>query len=62
MIGGYFSGVDHDPNNKDIIADIELVSTDPAMIPIPQCLVALNPFPFGTINNGAGAAVAPGSN
>ena len=36
-------------------SDIELVSLDDN--PVPDCLTNLNPFPYGAINNGAGAAI-----
>ena len=38
--------------------DIELVSLDAN--PIPECLSDLNPFPYGWIRRGAGAAMASG--
>ena len=39
--------------------DVEIVSPDPLAEPVPDCLSAMNPFPFGQITNGAGAAIAP---
>ena len=36
-------------------SDVELVSLDDN--PVPDCLTNLNPFPYGAINNGAGAAI-----
>ena len=38
--------------------DIEIVSLDGS--PIPDCLTNLNPFPYGTITESVGAAMAPG--
>ena len=40
--------------------DIEIVSPDPVATPLPSCLNAMNPFPFGAMHNGRGAAIAPG--
>ena len=40
--------------------DIEIVSPDPVATPHPSCLNAMNPFPFGAMHNGRGAAIAPG--
>ena len=39
--------------------DIELVSLDSN--PVPDCLSDLNPFPYGTIYESAGAAIASGT-
>ena len=39
--------------------DVEIISTDPLAEPVPDCLSAMNPFQFGQITNGAGAAIAP---
>ena len=45
-------------NSGPFTDDIELVSLDAN--PVPECLSDLNPFPYGAIQNGAGAAMASG--
>ena len=40
-------------------ADIEIVSPDPLVTPVPPCLTTMNPLPFGAMHNGRGAAIAP---
>ena len=45
-------------NSGPFTDDIELVSLDAN--PVPECLSDRNPFPYGTINCGAGAALASG--
>ena len=54
IVGGKKDGTDGFSN------DVEIVSPDPNALPVPDCLHSRNPFPFGTIHNGAGAALAPG--
>ena len=54
IVGGKKDGTEGYTN------DVEIVSPDPNALPVPDCLLSRNPFPFGTIHNGAGAALAPG--
>ena len=58
MIIGGFTERDQVNHLLGYTDDIELVSLDSS--PVPECLSSLNPFPFGTIHESAGAALVSG--